>query len=102
MVQKLYFVCLIVGTVVAHFQAVPDTVDPSTLCYPPENFAHGVIRPLREYYHIGHAIDFECEDGHELEGETWTICVYNTTTRTAHWHFEIPHCKRKLNASKCM
>lgn len=97
MLKKIYLIVSIITlSVIGQLQGLPESVDPSTLCFPPDNLAHGIIIPLREYYHIGHAIDFECVDGYELEGITWTVCVYNTTLKMAHWHFDIPHCKRKL------
>ena len=60
---------------------------------------NGAIRRPRDVYRFGIQINYECDEGYTLEGESTSICEEDTELSHlgpgGEWSNEPPTCKRK-------
>lgn len=66
-------------------------------CSEPQSPQHGGYSPTQYFYYVGSVIEFHCDDGYEVYGASWTVCIYNPIARKGLWIHSPPICKRKLN-----
>lgn len=50
-------------------------------CSKPQSPEHGGYSPTKYFYHVGGIIEFHCDNGYEVHGTSWTVCIYNPIAR---------------------
>ena len=65
-------------------------------CSAPHSPQYGGYSPKQYFYSIGSTIKFHCDDGYQVHGASWTVCIYNIKAGKGSWIHKPPLCKRKL------
>ena len=60
-------------------------------CGPPRYLDYGGYRPVQKKYKVGAKIEYYCNNGYRLYGDSSSYCKYN---RRSYWNSPTPICKR--------
>ena len=70
-------------------------------CSQPGAVQYGSYTPQAKSYRIGEGIDYSCNSGYILEGESWIGCIHREGQRPG-WSHPPPICKRaRKYGEKC-
>lgn len=66
-------------------------------CSEPQAPLYGGYSPKQYFYYVGSTISFHCDDGYEMDGASWTVCIYDAKVGKGAWIHSPPICTRKFN-----
>lgn len=63
-------------------------------CFPPNGLEYGEYSPVKVSYSLGDTIEYYCNQGYEIEGQSQAECIYDSSMDQARFSSPPPVCNR--------